>query len=589
VLGSHQNQSKLIRIYDVIDGGAISVKHKADFLDIEDGVSPVYSPDGAMLAYVRDKGDGVAIVATDTTKVVRRVSPPGVTTRVWFNPTSSAFLLVTASEDRKKSPPQGHLCVWEATTGKERWCASPLKLYTPLTLGFRSGAAKVANDESIEIGAYREPPIRIDLATGKKIEQLPVDIQRPPGSPQTGVYPLVTQAVGTPDPLGMVNIAISANGRMIGIQTEKYSRVISTTSFETLVDDQLQRTRKNAAYIPMRVAFNDDSSLAMLAVSGHSYVWDLTVPPPPKRVTLFDDVAYGEPPYSLPFPGPGKDVVVVERAGLLSIRDAQTGYERKALGRLGPKPSQVRDFLISGDGTRVFVRGEGSDLSIVDASNGSRADVHLPNDWPEMSGDRQQQGIIGSAWQTWTSFGHALVLPMAHGVPGLCPDPTAIPKSCVPIVDTKHSRHFLHDATSIAISKNGAYFAMSDGQIEGYVDLWNATKIKAPEIATVQAGLPIDHLLMPNPNALLTASKDGTLHLYSLPGLNPLLHIELKESSLIAIAPDGRVELLGEKAKARVVCRIGHVTLPFAMCEDRLITPGLLTKSLSTGRVEPTP
>lgn len=48
------------------------------------------------------------------------------------------------------------------------------------------------------------------------------------------------------------------------------------------------------------------------------------------------------------------------------------------------------------------------------------------------------------------------------------------------------------------------------------------------------------------------------------------------------LAPDGRVELLGQRQRAlgQLTCRMGLRVLPYAVCQSRLEEPGLLAAAL---------
>ena len=50
----------------------------------------------------------------------------------------------------------------------------------------------------------------------------------------------------------------------------------------------------------------------------------------------------------------------------------------------------------------------------------------------------------------------------------------------------------------------------------------------------------------------------------------------------VALAADGRVEIFGDEkqVQGRLSCRIGPRSFPFELCEERLLTPGLVKSVL---------
>jgi WD40 repeat protein len=81
---------------------------------------------------------------------------------------------------------------------------------------------------------------------------------------------------------------------------------------------------------------------------------------------------------------------------------------------------------------------------------------------------------------------------------------------------------------------------------------------------------------------LATGSRDGTTNVYSLPDaqLRASIRGVTSSDSAYAFAPSGELELFGAEAREYPVCRIGPLSVPFELCEERFLEPGLLARTL---------
>jgi WD40 repeat protein len=81
---------------------------------------------------------------------------------------------------------------------------------------------------------------------------------------------------------------------------------------------------------------------------------------------------------------------------------------------------------------------------------------------------------------------------------------------------------------------------------------------------------------------LATGSRDGTTSIFSLPDAQLRASIRGVTSSdaAYAFAPTGELELFGAESREYPVCRIGPLSVPFELCEERFLEPGLLARTL---------
>ncbi len=80
---------------------------------------------------------------------------------------------------------------------------------------------------------------------------------------------------------------------------------------------------------------------------------------------------------------------------------------------------------------------------------------------------------------------------------------------------------------------------------------------------------------------LASGARDGTTNVYSLPDAQ--LRLSLRgvsgRDAAYAFAPTGEIEMFGE-ARDFPICRVGAVSVPFELCEERFVEPGLLGRTL---------
>jgi WD40 repeat protein len=81
---------------------------------------------------------------------------------------------------------------------------------------------------------------------------------------------------------------------------------------------------------------------------------------------------------------------------------------------------------------------------------------------------------------------------------------------------------------------------------------------------------------------------DGDLAFYDTTDGHRLLglHLSSAVNAAVALAPDGRFELIGAAPLSHLECAAGALALPAEVCRDRFETPGLVNETL---RIEPSP
>jgi WD40 repeat protein len=87
---------------------------------------------------------------------------------------------------------------------------------------------------------------------------------------------------------------------------------------------------------------------------------------------------------------------------------------------------------------------------------------------------------------------------------------------------------------------------------------------------------------------LSTVARDGTVVFWSLPEaqLRASLRIVAGRDAAYVFAPSGEIEIFGE-ASELPVCRVAATTVPFALCEERFTSPGLLARILADEELAP--
>ncbi|MFI5300556.1 MAG: WD40 repeat domain-containing protein, partial [Polyangiales bacterium] len=83
---------------------------------------------------------------------------------------------------------------------------------------------------------------------------------------------------------------------------------------------------------------------------------------------------------------------------------------------------------------------------------------------------------------------------------------------------------------------------------------------------------------------LASGSRDGTLELWSLPSAQQRISLRAVTgtSSGYAFTASGHLELFGADAALRdiPICRVGAVSVPYELCEERYSSPGLYVKAM---------
>jgi WD40 repeat protein len=88
---------------------------------------------------------------------------------------------------------------------------------------------------------------------------------------------------------------------------------------------------------------------------------------------------------------------------------------------------------------------------------------------------------------------------------------------------------------------------------------------------------------MPRGGFLVSSSSDGEIRLWSLSSFATVLTIHTGLTARMAwvLGADGLVELFGDRASTYPLCRVGELTFPLDLCEERAVVPGLIAKVLA--------
>lgn len=123
--------------------------------------------------------------------------------------------------------------------------------------------------------------------------------------------------------------------------------------------------------------------------------------------------------------------------------------------------------------------------------------------------------------------------------------------------------------------------AIAAGATDGSLYLYKASG--GP--ALMRAAAHIDAILTmgfsPDGSFLATGSRDGTTQLFSMPDAQLRLSLRAVAGvdAAYTFAPTGEIELFGD-AREYPVCRVGALSVPYELCEERFAERGLLTRLL---------
>lgn len=145
---------------------------------------------------------------------------------------------------------------------------------------------------------------------------------------------------------------------------------------------------------------------------------------------------------------------------------------------------------------------------------------------------------------------------------------------------------------AVAYRPQGSVLVLASASADGTIRLWDAKTHKE----AMKLGAPLDDLGTPTVPLgavttmaisrdgawLVSGSRDGTMHLWSLPDAQLRLSFRnaIGGGGAYAFAPSGAIEIFGN-ARLFPVCRIGARTFPFELCEEHFTESGLLSRVLA--------
>ncbi|MGZ3424499.1 MAG: WD40 domain-containing protein, partial [Polyangiales bacterium] len=124
--------------------------------------------------------------------------------------------------------------------------------------------------------------------------------------------------------------------------------------------------------------------------------------------------------------------------------------------------------------------------------------------------------------------------------------------------------------------------AVAAGTTDGAIHLFNLVSPKPLMRLTAHLESVLALSFSADGRFLASGSRDGTTSVFSVPDAQLRASIRGVTSSdaAYAFAPTGELELFGAEARDYPVCRIGPLSVPFELCEERFLEPGLLAKTL---------
>lgn len=137
--------------------------------------------------------------------------------------------------------------------------------------------------------------------------------------------------------------------------------------------------------------------------------------------------------------------------------------------------------------------------------------------------------------------------------------------------------------TALAYSRDGAWLAAGDD--DGRVEVWDVAGGKRGSWSRAAGGAIVALALSPDGKLLASAAKDGSVDLWRAPKLDRLAAIRRIEGADAAyVVAVSHVEILGtepDAARDVLACRVGPLSLPFAVCRERFEIPGLLARAIA--------
>lgn len=121
--------------------------------------------------------------------------------------------------------------------------------------------------------------------------------------------------------------------------------------------------------------------------------------------------------------------------------------------------------------------------------------------------------------------------------------------------------------------------AIAAGTTDGSVNLYSVSTSKLLMRIAAHADAVQALAFSPDGALLATGARDGTTELFSIPDGQLLLSIRgvAARDASYAFAPTGEIEIFGE-ARDFPICRIGALSVPFELCEERFVEKGLLAR-----------
>lgn len=149
----------------------------------------------------------------------------------------------------------------------------------------------------------------------------------------------------------------------------------------------------------------------------------------------------------------------------------------------------------------------------------------------------------------------------------------------------------LETVESVAFSPDGTLLATAGH--DDALRMWDLASGEARPLETAH-GDASSAAFMPDGKWLVSSWNNGRLFFQPPAGKGPTFSIQFlaKEDAGFVIDSNGHADLLGQNpcaARAQILCRAGHIGLPFELCEEHALNIGLLAKVLANKTIDDDP